>query len=52
LAIEPMYEESKASWASVLENLKTRRFEEVWLGVSDAHKGIQKAVKQCLLDVQ
>ena len=52
LAIEPMYEESEASWRAVLENLKSRGLEEVWLVVSDAHKGIQKAVKQCLLGTQ
>lgn len=52
LAIEPMYEESEASWSAVLDNLKARGLSEVWLVVSDAHKGIQKAVKQCLLGAQ
>ena len=52
LAIEPMYEESEASWTSVLDNLKARGLDEVWLVISDAHKGIQKAVKQCLLGSQ
>jgi putative transposase len=52
LAIEPMYEESEASWTAVLDNLKARGLDEVWLVVSDAHKGIQKAVKQCLLGAQ
>ena len=52
LAIEPMYEESETSWSAVLNNLKARGLEEVWLVVSDAHLGIQKAVKQCLLGAQ
>jgi putative transposase len=52
LAIEPMYEESESSWSSVLDNLKARGLEEVWLVISDAHKGIQKAVKKCLLGSQ
>ena len=52
LAIEPMFEESESSWSAVLDNLKARGLNEVWLVVSDAHKGIQAAVKKCLLGSQ
>jgi putative transposase len=45
LAVEPMYEESESSWAAVLENLKARGLQKVWLVVSDAHRGIQNAVR-------
>jgi len=46
LAIEPMIEESEASWSwsTVLDKLKARGLREAWLIVSDAHKGIQAAV--------
>jgi putative transposase len=49
LAVEPMYEESEATWAAVLENLKARGLQKVWLVVSDAHRGIQNAVRKHLL---
>jgi len=49
LAVEPMYEESEATWAAVIENLKARGLQKVWLVVSDAHRGIQNAVRKHLL---
>ena len=49
LAVEPMYDESEASWAAVFENLKARGLKKVWLVVSDAHRGIQAAVRKHLL---
>jgi len=49
LGVEPMYEESEATWATLLENLKARGLEKVWLVVSDAHRGIQAAVRKHLL---
>jgi transposase-like protein len=52
LAIEPMYEESEASWKFVMDDLKSRGLEKVWLVVSDGHKGIQAAVKKCFLGSQ
>jgi transposase-like protein len=52
LAIEPMLEESEASWGSVMNNLKARGLEKVWLVVSDAHLGIQAALKKCFLGSQ
>ncbi len=39
LAVEPMYEESEASYTSLIQNLKSRGLENVWLAVSDAHPG-------------
>lgn len=52
LAIEPMYEESEASWKFVMDNLKSRGLDKVWLVISDGHKGIQAAVKKCFLGSQ
>lgn len=49
LAIEPMIEESEASWRTVFDTLKERGLQEVWLVVSDAHKGIQAAVRKSFL---
>lgn len=49
LAIEPMLEESEASWKMVFDKLKKRGLQEVWLVVSDAHKGIQAAVRKSFL---
>lgn len=46
LAIEPMQEESEATYKSLFESLKTRGLEDVWLVVSDAHKGLSKAIKE------
>jgi putative transposase len=46
LAIEPMYDESEASWTAVFDGLKTRGLGKVWLVVSDAHKGIQSSVRK------
>lgn len=44
LAVEPMYEESEASYTSLFKGLKARGIEAVWLVVSDAHKGLVGAV--------
>jgi transposase-like protein len=52
LAVEPWVEESEASWTSVFDNLKARGLQTVWLVVSDAHKGIQKALKKRFLSSQ
>lgn len=52
LAIEPMLDESEASWTSVFNKLKARGLEKVWLVVSDAHKGIQSAVIKSFLGSQ
>lgn len=52
LAIEPMIEESKASWEHVFDKLRERGLKNVWLVVSDGHKGIQAAVKKSFLGSQ
>ena len=49
LAVEPMYEESAASYAKVFEQLKERGLENVWLVVSDGHKGLVKAARETFL---
>lgn len=46
LALEPMYEESTATYNKLFENLKARGLEKVWLVISDAHKGLIKAVRE------
>lgn len=45
LAIEPMQEESEATYRELFENLKARGLKETWLVVSDAHKGLVKAIQ-------
>jgi transposase-like protein len=52
LAIEPMLDESEASWTYLFDRLKARGLEQVWLVVSDAHKGIQAAVTKSFLGSQ
>ena len=48
LAIEPMYEESETTYQSLFENLKERGLKNTWLVVSDAHKGLVKAIQLCV----
>jgi putative transposase len=49
LAVEPMYDESEDSWREFFRKLKKRGLKRVCLCVSDAHAGIQAAVKKELL---
>lgn len=46
LAIEPMYDESEASWREFFRKLKTRGVQKICLCISDAHLGIQNALKK------
>ena len=46
LAIEPMYEESETTYQNLFENLKERGLKNTWLVVSDAHKGLVKAIQK------
>lgn len=46
LAIEPRYEESKASYNHMFESLKARGLKNVWLVVSDAHKDLVASAKR------
>ncbi len=45
LAIEPMYEETEESWREFFRKLKRRGVRKIRLCISDAHLGIQKALK-------
>jgi transposase-like protein len=49
LAIEPMDDESKETWSLFFEKLKSRGLDQIGLLVSDAHKGIQSALKTAFL---
>ena len=45
LAIEPMQDESEATYRELFQKLKDRGLKDTWLVVSDAHKGLVKAVQ-------
>ena len=47
LALEPMLEESKESYRQMLEGLKERGLKRPFLVVSDAHKGLVAAIRDC-----
>jgi len=49
LAVEPMFDESEDSWRAFLRKLKQRGLKRVCLCISDAHAGIQAAVKKELV---
>ena len=49
LAIEPMYDESEDSWRAFFRKLKSRGPRKACLCISDAHSGIQAAVKKELV---
>jgi transposase-like protein len=51
LAVEPMFDESEDSWHLFFRKLKKRGLRRVCLCVSDAHAGIQVAVKKELLGI-
>lgn len=46
LAIEPMFDESEDSWRAFFRKLKQRGLKRVCLCISDAHAGIQAALKK------
>ncbi|NMD11225.1 MAG: hypothetical protein GYA74_08620, partial [Acidobacteria bacterium] len=46
LAVEPMFDESEDSWRLFFQNLKKRGMKRTALVVSDAHAGIQAAVRK------
>lgn len=46
LAIEPMLEESEETWSDFFKGLKRRGLRKVILCISDAHAGIQAAVRK------
>jgi putative transposase len=49
LAVEPMFDESEDSWRAFFQKLKQRGLRRVGLCISDAHAGIQAAVRKELL---
>jgi transposase-like protein len=46
LAVEPMHNESEETYRVLFQNLKNRGVKRVWLCISDAHKGLQAAIKK------
>ncbi len=46
LAIEPMFEESEPTWSEFFRKLKKRGVKKVCLCISDAHTGLQAAMKK------
>lgn len=46
LAVEPMYEETEATYTALFNSLKERGLEKVWLVVSDDHRGLVQAVQK------
>ena len=49
LAIEPVYQESEQTYMGLFEKLKDRGLQDVWLVVSDAHVGLQAAIRKSFL---
>ena len=49
LAVEPFRAETHATWKAFFDKLKARGLQEVALLVSDAHMGIQSALKESFL---
>lgn len=46
LAVEPMQNESEATYRELFSTLKERGLKNVWLCVSDAHAGLQAAIRK------
>lgn len=49
LAVELMLEKSESTYKTLFDGLKTRGLQDVWLVVSDAHKGLAKAIRESFL---
>ena len=47
IAIEAMENQSEATYTEFFNKLKARGLEKVWLCVSDAHPGLQAAIRKC-----
>ena len=47
IAVEAMDNESEATYTEFFGRLKSRGIEKVWLCVSDAHTGLQAAIRKC-----
>ena len=48
LAVEPMENESEETYSALFRRLQERGLEKVWLCVSDAHRGLQAAIRSTL----
>jgi transposase-like protein len=46
LAVEPMWEETEESWRDFMQKLKKRGVRRVRMFISDAHQGMQAAIKK------
>ena len=46
LAVEPMHNESEETYRILFQNLKDWGVKRVWLCISDAHKGLQAAIRK------
>jgi transposase-like protein len=49
LAVEPMQNESEDTYRALFARLKERGLKKVWLCVSDAHLGLQAAIRKCFI---
>ena len=49
IAVKAMENESESTYTEFFNELKSRGLEKVWLCVSDAHTGLQAAIKKCWL---
>jgi transposase-like protein len=49
VAVEPMEQEAEETYRALFRSLKQRGLERVWLCVSDAHRGLQTAIRKELL---
>ena len=47
IAVETMENESESTYTEFFNRLKSRGVEKVWLCVSDAHTGLQAAIRKC-----
>ena len=48
MAVEPMENESEQTYSALFRKLQERGMEKVWLCVSDAHKGLEAAIRKKL----
>ena len=49
LAVEPMTEESEATYTILFDKLKSRGLRNVWLAISDSHQGLVNAVRKSFI---
>lgn len=49
LSVQPKQEESESTYKNLFENLESRGLQDVWVVMSDAHKGLSKAIKESFL---